>query len=87
MEDIKEVYIDGERIFLKKGIFGWGVVHPVSIDGKFNWKNFITGGSWLRFASIILIVIVVLVMIEEHARIFNIANECIANSRVINYGY
>ena len=42
---IKEIEIEGEKIFLKKSFLGYGVVHPIKIDGKINWKNLLAGGS------------------------------------------
>ena len=37
---IKEIYIDGERIFISKSkLFGYKVVYPLKIDGKINWKH------------------------------------------------
>lgn len=37
---------ENEQIYLKKGWFNeWKVVHPIKIDGKMNWFNFIFGSK------------------------------------------
>ena len=51
MENIKEVFLEGEKIFIKKSLGGWRVIYPIKIDmekkltaDNINWKNFCYGG-------------------------------------------
>ncbi len=43
---IKKVWVaKDEKVFMKKGTFGWRIVHPnKNEDGSTNWFNTITGG-------------------------------------------
>ena len=75
---MKEIEIDGEKIYLTKGVFGWGVINPVKIDGKINWKNLIAGGSWLKLILVIGFVIIAVGAIFEVSSIFEAANQCLA---------
>lgn len=50
---IKETNIDNEKIYLRKDIFGWGIVNPVRVDGKINWKNL-----WLGSRKVIILTII-----------------------------
>lgn len=81
--DIKEIVIDNEKLYLKKGRFGWGIVHPIKIDGKINWKNLIAGGSWWKLGGIIFIVLIILGCVYEYSQAVEIANNCLNNT--INY--
>jgi hypothetical protein len=84
---IKETDIDGERIYLKKSkIFGWGIVHPIKIDGKINWKNLLIGGSWIRFITFSILLLLMLGAIREYTMIVRIANECLSSNVFINFG-
>ena len=56
MDKIKEVNIDGERLFLKKSKTGWRIVYPIKIDGKINKKNLFLGGSWWNIVKIGLLI-------------------------------
>jgi len=84
MKKIKEVNIEGDRIFLKKNKYlGWTVVNPFKIDGKINWKNLLIGGNWVRFFIVIMMVILILLAIMEYSNVVKIANECLNNSHTI----
>lgn len=50
---------EGERVYLKKDIFGWRVVEPWKDPQteKINWFNFITGGKKNIVMLIILMII------------------------------
>jgi orotate phosphoribosyltransferase-like protein len=80
MEKIK---IGDESIYLGKDFLGWKVVHPIKIDGKINWKNLISGGSWIKLIGIIVFVLILLGAIFEVRNIIQIANTCLNQS--INY--
>ena len=63
-EDLPE----GDKVYLKKDIFGWRVVSPIrNEDGKLNLYNLITGGSRnLVFLIIILIIILSFIWTYSH---------------------
>lgn len=80
MKGIKEINIDGERIFLKKNnLLGWSVVNPYKIDGKLNWKNILIGGNWFKFGLIVFLIIILLLAINEYSQAVTIAKECLNN--------
>ncbi len=78
--DIKELNIEGERVFVKKSkIFGWGFVNPFKIDGKLNWKNLLIGGSWIKFGVLMFILLIIAGVVQEYSTAVERANECIPN--------
>ena len=81
MEGIKELEIEGERVFVKKSkIFGWGFVKPYKIDGKINWKNLLIGGSWLNLIKVGIFLAILAGCIHEYSTAVKVANECLNNS-------
>lgn len=54
--------INGEEVFLKKRATGYVQVYPMVVDGKFNWKNTLIGGSWAYLFKVLLIVVFILVL-------------------------
>ena len=84
MEDIKEIIIDNERLFIKKSkIFGWGLVKPYKIDGKINWKNLLIGGSWINFGLLLLAILIAAGLANEYSTAIRIANECLSSKLII----
>jgi len=82
-EGIKEVVIEGEKINLKKGVFGWSVVNPIkNSNGTINWKNLISGGSWAKLIFVIIFVVLALGAIFEVRGILEIANQCLNQSTI-----
>ena len=80
---MKEIEIEGERIFLKKNKYlGWSVINPYKIDGKINWFNFLTGGNWIKFGITLGFIILLLLAISEYYSLFKVATECIANKQL-----
>jgi len=80
---MKEINIDGERIFLKKDFLGWRTLNPWKIDGKIVWKNLISGGSWWKLLGIAIFTgILVGAIIEVHDLVV-IANNCLNNTIII----
>jgi len=78
MEKIK---IEGEEIYLKKSKwFGWGVIKPYKIDGEWNWKNLLIGGSWIKFGIVLMAVLLILGSIYEYTTAVRIANECLSKT-------
>lgn len=56
-----------ENIYMKKSMGHWRVVYPINNeDGSINWKNMITGGSWLRFFAVIIIILIILGVAYEY---------------------
>jgi hypothetical protein len=47
-----------EEILLTKDVFGWKVAHPVKVDGKWNWGNFLFGGKRNAFTLLIYLFII-----------------------------
>jgi len=83
---IKEIDLEGERVFIKKSrIFGWGVVHPIKVDGKISWKNLISGGSWFKLISIGVLSLLILLAILEYNSIVEIANECLNKTPMFSF--
>ena len=64
---INKISIEGETLYLKKGFMGWNVIAPYkNEDGSINWFNLLTGGSWIRLAGTVILVIIVLGLIYEY---------------------
>ena len=80
---IKEIEIEGEKIFLKKSFLGYGVVHPIITDGKINWKNLLAGGSWIKLILIIIFVLILIGTIFEIRNIYEVANKCLQSNPII----
>ena len=74
---INKISVEGENIHLKKGRFGWSVVHPIkNEDGSINWFNLLTGGSWLRFGIMVFVVLIILGAIYEYTSNINTLLSC-----------
>lgn len=80
---IKEVEIEGERVFIKKSFLGWGVIYPIKVDDKWNWKNFLTGGSWIKLIITIVFICILIGAMLEIKNIVAIANECLEINQMI----
>ena len=86
MKEIKETTIDNERIFLKKDFLGWHVVHPYKVDGVWNWKNLIAGGSWIRLIMVLGLCFILVLATFEVYHIVQVANECLnSNHTYLNF--
>ena len=81
MKKTKEVFIDGEVVYLKNDFLGWHVTHPIKIDGKIDYKNLIAGGSWLKLFLIILFVIIMIMAIIEYTESLRFCAELIASQK------
>jgi len=82
---IREIELDGDRIFISKSnLFGYKVVKPIKVDGKINWKNLITGGSWKNLIFIIILVLLFLGAINEYSQAVNLANDCLLDNQIIS---
>ncbi len=67
MNNLKEIEIEGNRIFLKGKNNNYRIVHPIKIDGKIVWKNLICGGSWWNLLKIGLLVGFILFVIWSYS--------------------
>lgn len=57
----------GEKLYFKKDIFGYRIVHPIrNEDGSFNWTNIIFGGKRNFVMLIIFLIIAGYVMWSYH---------------------
>lgn len=75
---IKEVNVDNENVYLKKGWLGWTVVNPIkNNDGSINWKNLIAGGSWIKLGLVLFFVFILVNAIIEVHNITVALNECL----------
>lgn len=55
---MEEVIIDNEIVTLKKGMFGYRVIHPTKDkNGKIIWINLLIGG-WGNFIQLVFILLV-----------------------------
>lgn len=55
-----------EKVFMKKDVFGWRVVHPfLNEDGSKNWLNILTGG-WRNLVTVIVLVLCLLGLIYAY---------------------
>jgi hypothetical protein len=86
---IKVREIDGEKIYLKKGNMGLSIVHPLKSylkerNGEINWKNLISGGSWIKLGITLFIILIILGCIFEYSNTLKVANDCL-NATRINY--
>lgn len=76
---IDEAIVNGEKIYLRKNFFGWKVVYPYTKeynDGKFNWKKFIVGNSWIKLWITLGFCVLLVLAILEYAELGNMLNEC-----------
>ena len=88
MKNINKITINNEEIYLKKsGVFGWGIVYPYRIDGKINWKNLISGGSWIKLIIILFAVLIILGGISEYSTAVKMANECLNKEGILQYNF
>ena len=82
---IKGIEIEGERLNLKKGIFGYRIVHPIkNEDGSTNWFNLITGGSWGNVFKIMAIIFLLLFICWAYKNDVQSLVECCNNAKGIN---
>ena len=81
---IKEIEIDGETISVKKGKFGWSVIHPIKDkDGKIIWKNLIAGGNWFNLIKIGLVIVVIIGKLYEYSSNLKFCTKLIKNMTLI----
>ncbi len=83
MKEIKEVEINNEIVYLRKTFLGWGVINPIKINGKINWKNLIAGGSWIKLGLILLLVVLITGSIWEYSNTTKIAIECLNQTKLM----
>lgn len=75
---IKEIEIEGERVYLKKNKLGYKVVYPIkNKDGTINLKHLISGGSWWNLLIVTVVVIIILGLINEYYSNIKVASACL----------
>jgi len=80
MNKIKEITIDEETTYLKKSFGSWKVVYPIKENGKINWKNLISGGSWFNLIKLGIIIGLIILFLYQYSEAIRIANECLIDN-------
>jgi hypothetical protein len=57
---------EGEKVYLKKDVFGWRTIQPIKINGKINWLNFLLGGTRNALGLIILLLLIGFLMFSHY---------------------
>ena len=82
---VREIELDGDRVFISKSkLFGYKIVYPFKIDGKINWKNLITGGSWRNLIFIIILILLLIGAINEYSQAIKLANDCLIEQGIVS---
>lgn len=56
-------------------------VYPyLTKEGKVNWFNALTGGSWLKIGILIGVIILILLFLYDWSNAIKIGNECLLNN-------
>lgn len=82
MKEYYKIEIGDEIVYLRKSFLGWGIIHPIKINNKINWKNLITGGSWIKAGILIFIILIILGCISEYSHVVNLLNKCLSNKTI-----
>ena len=79
MTKIHRVIVNESEVALKYDFMGWRVVLPFrNSDGSLNWKNIISGGSWIKlFITMGLVAIILGAMFEYYSQLI-LLNKCLA---------
>ena len=72
MERLKELEIEGEKVYLKKDILGYRIVNPIKIDGKINWINLLFGGK----RNLVILIIYMVILLLLYIGIKDIMTSC-----------
>ena len=79
MKDTKEVFVDGEVLNLKNGMFGYRIVHPTKDkDDNIIWINFLLGG-WENFIKLLFILLVLGLFLMGYSEITKSCNDLAAD--------
>ena len=77
---IKAELDNGESILLKKDILGYRIIYPIkNLDGSWNWKNLIAGGSWIKLGLVAVVVAIIVLAIVEYTSNINSLLSCFDN--------
>lgn len=85
MKKYCKIEINGEVVYLRKTFLGWGIIHPIKINNKINWKNLLIGGSWIKLGILIIFLLIILGCLSEYSNAIKIANECLNNQNIIQW--
>lgn len=87
MRNIEKINLNDETIHLKKSYDGWRVVYPLkNEDGSYNWFNIITGGSYWKLFTVLLIVAIILGVIWEYHTNLSYCAKVLSNINDISIG-
>ena len=76
---IKRVEVEGSEVSLKHDFLGWRVVHQFrNADGSLNWRNIISGGSWIKLGITLAIVGVIVGAMFEYYSQLTLLTKCLA---------
>jgi hypothetical protein len=74
---MEEVTINNDRVFLKGSNGNYRVVYPIKVDGKINWKNLLTGGSWWNLLTVAVILFILFGAINEYISNLKLTSACL----------
>jgi len=81
--NIVEVEVKDTKVELKKGYFGYRVVHPIINDnGKLNWINFIFGG-WENLIILLIVLLFIFYAINSYRQDIQTCKEIIERDSAI----
>ena len=79
MKNIEEVFVDGDKVYLKKGTFGYRIVQPIKDnEGKTILINLLIGG-WGNFFKLLFILFIVFAFLYGAKEMMGSCNDMAEN--------
>ena len=73
---VVKIWINNKLVYLKKDGNSYRTIKPVFLDGKINWFNLITGGSWKSLIITTAITLIVLGVLYEYSHNIQVLLDC-----------
>lgn len=87
MEEETIMVLDDGNVILRKNKFDrYRIVYPWKVGGKINWFNFLTGGSWARLITVIVVTTVLVGSVFLYKHDINSLVECCNNYYALKGG-